>query len=60
MKQYKIENILSATFFGIYEGQDQFAALDAMARDAGYQNFEELRAIVPVQSGELLIKEITK
>lgn len=59
MKTYQIENLHSAVILGIYEGENELAALEAMARDiGGARSFAELCEIAPVQSGELLLTEL--
>jgi len=41
MTRYLIENPISGTVFGVYEGNTAADALDAMARDAGYADHAE-------------------
>jgi hypothetical protein len=42
MKTYRIENEHSGLILGEYEGESEADALDAMARDAGYQSYRGL------------------
>jgi hypothetical protein len=41
MPTYKIENTVSGQVLGAYQARDENAALDAMARDAGYKDFAD-------------------
>jgi hypothetical protein len=59
MKSYQIENVHSAVILGVYEGETEAAALEAMAHDIGARSFEELCEIAPVEDGELLLTEVT-
>lgn len=38
MRHYVISNRVSGAVFGVYDGADEAAALDTMARDAGYRD----------------------
>lgn len=38
MNRYQIENTKSGMVLGVYEGETEAEALDAMARDAGYRD----------------------
>ena len=41
MKRWRIENTASGVVLGVYEGETENDALDAMARDAGYRDYRE-------------------
>lgn len=41
MAQWQLENVHTGHVLGIYDGDDEAEALDAMARDAGYSCHEE-------------------
>lgn len=41
MAHYQIENHVSGLVLGVYEGRDEHDALDALARDAGYDDYED-------------------
>ncbi len=41
MKKYRIENQHSGVDMGIFDGETEEDALDAMARDAGYADYAE-------------------
>jgi hypothetical protein len=42
MALYRIDNNKSGVFLGIYQAETPRLALDAMARDAGYENYANL------------------
>lgn len=46
MASYLIENTASEEIFGIYDGETASLALDALARDAGFQNQADLESII--------------
>jgi hypothetical protein len=50
MNTYRISNPTSGTILGTYEGETSEAALEAMARDAGYASYAECCADVPAPS----------
>lgn len=56
--RYQIENTLSGVVFGVYEGDTEAEALDALARDAGYRDNAEVELEHPSQPGEILVTEI--
>lgn len=47
MNHYSIENRTSGHCFGIYSGDDERAALDAFARDAGYRDHDDACQAAP-------------
>jgi hypothetical protein len=59
MKTFEIGNRYSGVILGVYAGQDQFAAIDAMARDAGYTDYKTLCAVVPSVFDEIYVVEVT-
>lgn len=59
MSYYKITNTMSGVFLGVYEADDVDGALDAMARDAGYRDYEHAYRAGRLDAWELLVKEIT-
>ena len=55
--RYKIENTTSGLIMGIYEADSEKAALDAMARDAGYDDYADLDEQTPARPGEIDVRE---
>ena len=62
IKTYRITNTRSGYTLGDYQGTTESEALDAMARDAGYENFEAACEaaceVAPIKDGELLVTEV--
>ena len=59
MSKYQIENTTSGVVFGIYEGETERDALDAMARDAGYKNHAEVEEqFNTYANGEIVVTEM--
>jgi hypothetical protein len=50
---YRIENTHSGIVLGDYEAESAAEALDAMARDAGYQDYADLEDRVPSEPGAI-------
>lgn len=59
MARYRISSNISSAVLGIYDGEDEQSALDAMARDAGYKDHAEVEREVGTQPGELLVERIS-
>ena len=57
MTIYAITNQTSGHFFGYYEADNEAAALDKLARDAGYSDYDEACDTVGGR-GELYLKEV--
>lgn len=59
MAAYTITNTRSGTILGTYDAETEAAALDAMARDAGYADYATLEREVPSAEGEILVEADT-
>lgn len=55
MTLYRIANRIGGVVLGDYEAADPAAALDAMARDAGYATYADACAVAPVLMGEMQV-----
>lgn len=55
MSKYLITNTHSGAELGVYEGNTEAEALDAMARDAGYSSYAECCAVAPTREGEIAV-----
>ena len=58
MQKYLIENFVSGVVLGEYEGITPAAALDAMAREAGYQDHADALAVIGGDSSDLVVTEV--
>ena len=55
-KTYQISNSVSGAVLGDYEAADEMAALDVMAKDAGYQDYADLQSVSP--DDDMIVVEI--
>lgn len=53
--KFQIENTASGIVLGIYEGENEETALDALARDAGYTSYLALCQEIPARDGEIAV-----
>ncbi len=56
--KYQIENTLSGIILGVYEGTSVRDALNAMAQDAGHQDYEDMCEVAPARPGEISVTEV--
>lgn len=57
VRTFSISNSTTGVVLGTYAGEDERAALDSMARDAGYPDHAAACRVAPVTSGELVLRE---
>jgi len=57
MNAYHIYCGTSGHYFGMFYGADEAAALEEMARDAGYRTFEEACEVSNGRLSDLIINE---
>ena len=60
MTTYTISNRISGITLGQYDAETPAQALDAMARDAGYDDYAEACAVAPSDNGEIVAAEVYK
>lgn len=58
MKRYQITNSTSGADLGVYEAHNEDGALDAMARDAGYRDYEHALAVSRGDISDLSVVEV--
>ncbi len=56
--KYQIENTMSGWVFGVYKGDSKEDALDALAKDAGYDDYHHMSYVAPAREGEIKVTEI--
>lgn len=57
MKKYRIENRTSGIILGVFEATSAEAALDAMAREAGYASYAEVQEVAEGDLTVTLVEE---
>lgn len=57
--RYRISNRRSGIVLGVYEADNARAALDALARDAGYADYASANAVAPAAPGEILVEVLS-
>ncbi len=55
---YQIENAISGLTIGIYEAESEDEALDKMAQDAGYKDYDDLNSQIEADPGDIEVYEI--
>lgn len=58
MTTYQIESKISGTVLGTWEAASEQEALDAMARDAGYDSYEALQEVASAKDGEIRVTAV--
>lgn len=57
-KTYEITNAKSGLVLARYYAETEAAALEALARDAGYETYAEACEVAPADTGEIVVTEI--
>jgi len=55
---YAIENTISGLILGVYKAESEEEALDMMARDAGYKDYDDLNSQIEADPGDIEVYEI--
>lgn len=58
MRYWKITNTVSGLFLGVFEAEDVDGALDALARDAGYRDYEHANKVAQLDEWELRVEPL--
>lgn len=58
MATFCVENTKSGLIIGFYQGETPAQALDAMARDAGYDDYSHCCDVAQVAEGEIRVTEV--
>jgi hypothetical protein len=58
MTTFAIRSTVSGVELGSYEGETARESLEAMAKDAGYSDYDAACEAAPVDFGELAVDEI--
>ena len=58
MKKYAIHNAISGHYFGEYDAESHDDALDAMSREAGYENYAAACEVAPAENNEVEVTEL--
>lgn len=58
MKKFQISNLTSGADLGTYEATTREDALDAMARDAGYESFVASCEVTGEDGSDLVAREV--
>ena len=56
--RWRIDNTISGVVLGEWRGENERAALEAMARDAGYADHAEACQQAPIVPGELRVTRL--
>jgi hypothetical protein len=58
MRSWRIENRVSGIVLGVYSGESEQEALDAMARDARYRDYAAACEVAPGE--DLVVREVVE
>lgn len=58
MTTFQISNPISGLILGTYDAETREAALEALAKDAGYKSFAESCEVTGEDGSELIVREV--
>ena len=56
--RYAIENTISGLVIGVYEADSEEEALDKMAQNAGYRDYDDLNEQIEADPGDIEVYEV--
>jgi hypothetical protein len=60
MKKFAITNTVSGSELGIFEAENEAAALEQMAKEAGYASYKALQKAHPAPQGQIVVRDVER